>query len=37
MFLGWAFAGETLELRTLIAAAVAITGVVLILRARAAP
>jgi drug/metabolite transporter (DMT)-like permease len=37
MFLGWAFAGETLEPRTLVAAAVAITGVVLILRARAAP
>jgi len=37
MLLGWAFAGETLALRTLIAATIALTGVVLIVRARAEP
>ena len=33
VFLGWAFAGEAFPLRTMIAAAVALTGVVLIVRA----
>jgi drug/metabolite transporter (DMT)-like permease len=32
VFLGWAFAGEAFPLRTMIAAAVALTGVVLIVR-----
>lgn len=36
MLLGWTFAGETVSLRTLIAGTIAIAGVVLIVRARAA-